>query len=49
MRNAGTKAPHQVRSTKHDKPSQTKTLELELKQGWLTIWFNQPDNRNALI
>jgi isohexenylglutaconyl-CoA hydratase len=27
---------------------ETKTLELELKQGWLTIWFNQPDNRNAL-
>jgi isohexenylglutaconyl-CoA hydratase len=26
----------------------TETLELELKQGWLTIWFNQPDNRNAL-
>lgn len=25
-----------------------KTLELELKQGWLTIWFNQPENRNAL-
>ncbi|MDP3737732.1 MAG: enoyl-CoA hydratase-related protein [Hyphomonadaceae bacterium] len=23
-------------------------LELELKSGWLTIWFNQPDNRNAL-
>lgn len=27
---------------------ETKTLELDLKQGWLTIWFNQPDNRNAL-
>ncbi|MEP4446286.1 MAG: enoyl-CoA hydratase/isomerase family protein, partial [Marinomonas sp.] len=26
----------------------TETLELELQQGWLTIWFNQPDNRNAL-
>ena len=26
----------------------TKTLELDLHQGWLTIWFNQPDNRNAL-
>lgn len=26
----------------------TETLELELNQGWLTIWFNQPDNRNAL-
>lgn len=26
----------------------TETLELDLKQGWLTIWFNQPDNRNAL-
>ena len=23
-------------------------LELELKNGWLTIWFNQPDKRNAL-
>ncbi len=27
---------------------ETKTLELDLRQGWLTIWFNQPDNRNAL-
>jgi len=27
---------------------ETETLDLELKQGWLTIWFNQPDNRNAL-
>ncbi|NRD89996.1 enoyl-CoA hydratase [Sphingopyxis sp. BSNA05] len=27
---------------------ETETLELELKQGWLTIWFNQPENRNAL-
>ncbi|MEW4468600.1 enoyl-CoA hydratase-related protein [Parasphingorhabdus sp. JC815] len=27
---------------------ETHTLELELKQGWLTIWLNQPDNRNAL-
>ncbi len=26
----------------------TQTLELELQQGWLTIWFNQPGNRNAL-
>ncbi|MEO9467950.1 enoyl-CoA hydratase-related protein [Parasphingorhabdus sp.] len=26
----------------------TETLELELQQGWLTIWFNQPENRNAL-
>ena len=26
----------------------TQTLELELQNGWLTIWFNQPDNRNAL-
>jgi len=26
----------------------TETLELELRNGWLTIWFNQPDNRNAL-
>lgn len=23
-------------------------VELELKNGWLTIWFNQPENRNAL-
>ncbi len=23
-------------------------LDLELSNGWLTIWFNQPDNRNAL-
>ena len=27
---------------------ETETLELELNQGWLTIWFNQPENRNAL-
>ena len=27
---------------------ETETLELELKNGWLTIWFNQPENRNAL-
>jgi isohexenylglutaconyl-CoA hydratase len=27
---------------------ETKTLELDVKQGWLTIWFNQPENRNAL-
>ena len=27
---------------------ETETLELDLQQGWLTIWFNQPDNRNAL-
>jgi len=26
----------------------TKNLILEQKQGWLTIWFNRPDNRNAL-
>ncbi len=23
-------------------------LDLELENGWLTIWFNQPDSRNAL-
>ena len=23
-------------------------LELEHENGWLTIWFNQPDRRNAL-
>ena len=27
---------------------ETQTLDLNLDQGWLTIWFNQPDNRNAL-
>lgn len=27
---------------------QTKTLELDFKHGWLTIWLNQPENRNAL-
>lgn len=26
----------------------TKNLRLELDHGWLTIWFNRPDNRNAL-
>ena len=26
----------------------TENLILELHQGWLTIWFNRPDNRNAL-
>jgi isohexenylglutaconyl-CoA hydratase len=26
----------------------TTAIELELKSGWLSIWFNQPDNRNAL-
>ena len=24
------------------------TLDLDLQSGWLTIWFNQPDKRNAL-
>lgn len=28
-------------------PSTTKILN-ELNKGWLTIWFNSPDNRNAL-
>ncbi len=27
---------------------QTTAIELDLKSGWLTIWFNQPANRNAL-
>jgi isohexenylglutaconyl-CoA hydratase len=27
---------------------QTTAIELDLKSGWLTIWFNQPGNRNAL-
>ncbi|MGB0921310.1 MAG: enoyl-CoA hydratase/isomerase family protein [Alphaproteobacteria bacterium] len=26
----------------------TKDIELELADGWLTLWFNRPDNRNAL-
>jgi isohexenylglutaconyl-CoA hydratase len=26
----------------------TTAVELELKSGWLTIWFNQPESRNAL-
>jgi len=26
----------------------TTAIETELDRGWLTIWFNQPDNRNAL-
>lgn len=26
----------------------TKTLQLEFDGGWLTIWFNTPENRNAL-
>lgn len=26
----------------------TTAIELELRSGWLTIWFNQPQNRNAL-
>jgi isohexenylglutaconyl-CoA hydratase len=26
----------------------TTAVENELENGWLTIWFNQPDNRNAL-
>ena len=25
-----------------------KTLDLEFDTGWLTIWLNQPDKRNAL-
>lgn len=27
---------------------ETETLILKLDQGWLTIWFNTPENRNAL-
>jgi isohexenylglutaconyl-CoA hydratase len=27
---------------------ETRTLELVLHQGWLTIWLNTPENRNAL-
>ena len=26
----------------------TKNLILDLSNGWLTIWLNRPDNRNAL-
>jgi isohexenylglutaconyl-CoA hydratase len=26
----------------------TTAIDLELRSGWLTVWFNQPDNRNAL-
>src|SRR5262245_42665916 len=26
----------------------TSAIELHVGSGWLTIWFNQPDNRNAL-
>jgi len=26
----------------------TKTLALDLEQGWLTVWFNQPERRNPL-
>lgn len=26
----------------------TKALETELDKGWLTLWFNQPESRNAL-
>jgi len=27
---------------------QTKNLILDLSNGWLSIWLNRPDNRNAL-
>ena len=26
----------------------TKNLELDISNGWLTIWLNRPDSRNAL-
>ena len=26
----------------------TKNLVLELRDSWLTIWFNRPEKRNAL-
>ena len=26
----------------------TTAVECELKSGWLTIWFNEPQSRNAL-
>ena len=27
---------------------ETQTLALDLEQGWLTVWFNQPERRNPL-
>ena len=27
---------------------ETKSCILELDNGWLTIWFNRPEKRNAL-
>ena len=27
---------------------QTDSVECEWEQGWLTIWFNQPERRNPL-
>ena len=27
---------------------ETKTLALDLEEGWLTVWFNQPERRNPL-
>ena len=26
----------------------TKNLELDISKGWLTIWLNRPNSRNAL-
>ena len=26
----------------------TDSVECELHQGWLTVWFNQPERRNPL-
>ncbi len=27
---------------------ETQSVELELQDGWLTVWFNQPERRNPL-
>ena len=26
----------------------TRSVQLELEEGWLTVWFNQPERRNPL-
>ena len=27
---------------------ETRSVQLELEEGWLTVWFNQPERRNPL-
>ena len=27
---------------------ETKSVDLSLENGWLTVWFNQPERRNPL-